>query len=114
MAETKLHKKRIYKALDDKEVSANQVRGAFSALLRRMNTQQPERLLKVANVLFDQAEQGNLNAINILFDRLDGRPIQQHEVTGEDGGTIKLEIINSALERLSHTVEKVRQSTESA
>jgi hypothetical protein len=49
-----------------------------------------------------------------LFDRLDGRPIQQHEVTGEDGGTIKLEIINLALERLSNTVEKVRQSSESA
>lgn len=114
MADTKLHKKRIYKALDDKDASANQVRGAFSALLRRMNTQNPARLQKVAEALFKQAEDGNLNAITILFDRLDGRPIQQHEVTGEEGGTIKLEIINSALERLSLTVEKVRQSTEPA
>ena len=85
-----------------------QVRGQFSALLRRMTVQEPERLHKVANVLFKQAEEGNLNAISILFDRLDGKPLQAIEMSGNLD--VKTEVLSGALERISKTIEKIRQS----
>jgi len=107
-----VHRKTVTRALNAE--TPQQVRGAFAAVLRRITVQEPELLHRVAKQLFKQAEEGNLNAINILFDRLDGRPHQAIEMTGENGGNIKLEIINSALERLSHTVEKVRQSSETS
>jgi hypothetical protein len=74
--------------------------------------QQPERLHKVATVLFEEAEKGNLNAINILFDRLDGRPHQQIEMSGNLD--VKTEVLSGALERISKTIEKIRQSEQPA
>jgi hypothetical protein len=92
------HRTTIRKTLE--EGTPNQVRGAFSALLRRMNTQNPKRLEKVAEVLFTQAEEGNLNAINILFDRLDGRPHQAIEVDATVDMTHKNEMVDNLLKTL--------------
>jgi hypothetical protein len=77
-----------------------QVRGQFSALLRRMTVQEPERLHKVANVLFEQAEEGNLNAISILFDRLDGKPHQAIEMEAKVDITQKNAIVDSLLKTI--------------
>ena len=92
------HRTTIRKTLE--EGTPNQVRGAFSALLRRMNTQNPKRLEKVAEVLFTQAEEGNLNAINILFDRLDGRPHQAIEMEAKVDMTQRNEVVENLLKTL--------------
>ncbi len=82
-----------------------QVRGQFSALLRRMTVQEPERLHKVANVLFEQAEEGNLNAISILFDRLDGKPHQAIEMEAKVDITQKNAIVDSLLRTIESNVD---------
>jgi hypothetical protein len=110
MATTKTHKSTVTRALNKEH--PQQVRGAFAAVLRRITVQEPERLSKVAKVLFDQAEAGNLNAITILFDRLDGRPHQQIEMSGNLD--VKTEVLSTALERISQTIEKIRQSDQPA
>lgn len=104
------HKKTITRVLNEEH--PQQVRGAFAAVLRRITVQQPERLHKVAIVLIEEAEKGNLNAINILFDRLDGRPHQAIEMSGNLD--VKTEVLNVALERISQTIEKIRQSEQPA
>jgi hypothetical protein len=82
-----------------------QVRGQFSALLRRMTVQEPERLHKVANVLFEQAEEGNLNAISILFDRLDGKPHQAIDIDAKVDLTQKNQYVDDLLRTIESNVD---------
>jgi hypothetical protein len=98
MATTKTRKSTITRALNEEH--PQQVRGAFAAVLRRITVQEPERLHRVANVLFEQAEEGNLNAITILFDRLDGRPHQAIEMEAKVDITQKNAIVDSLLKTI--------------
>jgi hypothetical protein len=82
-----------------------QVRGQFSALLRRMTVQEPERLHKVANELFKQAEEGNLNAISILFDRLDGKPHQAIDIDAKVDLTQKNQYVDDLLRTIESNVD---------
>jgi hypothetical protein len=78
---------------DKKTALANnknaQVRGQFAAMLRRVTTQNPERLETIVGKLLEEAENGNMVAIKELFDRLDGRAVQATEISGPDGGPIE-------------------------
>ena len=78
---------------DKKTALANnknaQVRGQFAAMLRRVTTQNPERLELIVGKLLEEAEAGNMVAIKELFDRLDGRAVQATEISGPDGGPIE-------------------------
>lgn len=46
-------------------------------------------LRKVARKLITKAEEGDMQAIKELADRLDGKAVQQTELTGKDGGPIE-------------------------
>ncbi len=59
------------------------------ALLRAIAQDDGKRLRGAAEKLLDLAEQGAPWAVQYLADRLDGRPKQATEVTGEDGGPVK-------------------------
>lgn len=48
-----------------------------------------KRLSAIADKLARMAEEGDMQAIKEIGDRLDGRPAQAHEVTGEEGGPIQ-------------------------
>lgn len=67
----------------------SQVRGQFAAMLRRMTTQNPQKLENIALKLLQEAEDGNMVAIKEVFDRLDGRAVQATEISGPDGGPIE-------------------------
>lgn len=49
-----------------------------------------KKLRKLAVALIEQAEQGNMQAIKELGDRLDGKPAQATEHSGPDGGDIPI------------------------
>ncbi len=51
--------------------------------IRRVLTQNPERLRKIAESLVTAAEAGDMAAIKEIGDRLDGRPTQAIEASGE-------------------------------
>ena len=51
----------------------------------------PKRLVKVVRKVFDEAEDGNMQAAALIFDRLDGKAAQP--ITGEDGGNILIQVI---------------------
>lgn len=48
------------------------------------------KLRKVADALVTKAETGDVSAIKEIADRLDGKPIQQTEHSGLDGGPLIL------------------------
>ena len=48
-----------------------------------------DRLRRIAETLLQKAEEGEAWAIKELGDRLDGKALQGHEVTGTDGGPIE-------------------------
>ena len=50
----------------------------------------PDRLRSIAEKLLDMAASGDIQAMKELGDRLDGKPKQQTEVTGADGGPLQI------------------------
>ena len=55
----------------------------FKTALRMALRERPQSLRLIANRLIDKAEEGDLQSIRELVDRLDGRPVQaidRHEV----------------------------------
>ena len=86
-----------------------QVRGQFAAMLRRITTQNPEKLELIANKLLEEAEAGNMVAIKELFDRLDGRAVQATEISGPDGGPIETTGSSSFTQDLLKEILATRQ-----
>lgn len=60
----------------------------FFDQLRKIAVQNPDRLQKVAEVLFTNAELGEPWAVKEIIDRFDGKPVQKQEITGEDGAQL--------------------------
>ena len=57
----------------------------FYDKLRKVLTQHPERLQKIAEELITQAENGESWAIKEIMDRVDGKAVQAQEISGADG-----------------------------
>lgn len=53
---------------------------------------QRKRMINVIHKLVENAEAGDMTAINAIMDRVDGKPKQQAEVSGPDGGDIPIGI----------------------
>ncbi len=51
--------------------------------LRMILSEHPERAQKIAEALISEAENGNLQATNIVLERLEGKPMQQLNITDE-------------------------------
>ena len=49
-----------------------------------------KKLRGIAKALIEQANDGNMQAIKELGDRLDGKAAQSTEITGKDGGDIPI------------------------
>ena len=84
-----------------------QKRGAFLRELNKELTQSPEQLRKAIKKLLEQASKGEPWAIQMLADRLDGKPISGKMT--EDSGHADDELtqyVNKALQELMETVEK--------
>lgn len=56
-----------------------------------------EKLRKIADALIDKAAEGDIQAIKELGDRLDGKALQGLEITGEDGGPVRLEKVERVI-----------------
>lgn len=61
-----------------------------------LDGQKVKRLRKVAHKLFDLAEQGDMQAVKEIGDRMDGRPRQSTEVSGPNGQPLPAVIFAAA------------------
>jgi hypothetical protein len=65
--------------------------------LRAISIQDPERLRNVAKKVWECAEAGDPWAITELANRLDGKPVQQVEMTGDFTQRLATEYSNAEL-----------------
>jgi hypothetical protein len=84
-----------------------QKRGAFLRELTKELAQSPEQLRKAIKKLLEQASKGEPWAIQMLADRLDGKPISGKLIAdsgdAEDEG---MQHVNRAMEELLETMKK--------
>jgi Family of unknown function (DUF5681) len=62
----------------------------LTAVLRERLTEQDAA--QISDVLIAQAKAGNLKAVELILDRLEGRPLQRNENSGPDGGPQRYEL----------------------
>ena len=65
----------------------------LGALHRAIISDAGERLRKAADALLDHAANGEYWAINMLADRLDGKPTQQLQAVDEEGRSVAVALI---------------------
>ena len=73
----------------------NGVKNPWRTMLESVVSKSPLKLRQVAETLIDAAIAGDIQAIKELGDRLDGKPRQAVEVTGEEGKAISLTVVFS-------------------
>ena len=84
-----------------------QKRGAFLRELNKELTQNPEQLRKAIKKLLEQASKGEPWAIQMLADRLDGKPISGKLIAESgDADDDSREYVNRAMEELFETIKK--------
>ena len=59
--------------------------------LRRAAAQNPEKLKKACEKVLNEAVAGNLNAFNVLADRLDGKPAQSLTLSGDEENPLTIQ-----------------------
>ena len=65
----------------------------YGALRRAIIGDSGERLRRAAEALLDHAANGEYWAINMLADRLDGKPTQQLQAVDEEGRSVAVALI---------------------
>lgn len=53
--------------------------------LRRIAAQDPQKLRRIAEALYARAEEGDIQAVKEIGDRLDGKPGQEMDITHRGG-----------------------------
>ena len=84
-----------------------QKRGAFLRELSKELIQNPEQLRKAIKKLLEQASKGEPWAIQMLADRLDGKPISGKLI--DDSNEVSVEAtqyVNKAFKELMETIER--------
>jgi hypothetical protein len=84
-----------------------QKRGAFLRELTKELAQSPEQLRKAIKKLLEQASKGEPWAIQMLADRLDGKPISGKLIADAgDADDEGMKHVNRAMEELLETMKK--------
>lgn len=69
----------------------------WSALNRAIAQEDSKRIRAAAEKLLDAAASGEPWAIAMLADRMDGKPKQQTELSGPDGGPVPIGVIERTI-----------------
>lgn len=64
----------------------------WSDAIRKALAGDKTRINRLAQALLDKAESGDMAALKELGDRLEGKPVQAHEVGGDEGNPIQAAI----------------------
>jgi hypothetical protein len=57
----------------------------FTEQMKRFIMANPQKMERLIEGLFKEAEEGNLAALKEIMDRVEGKPVQAQEITGADG-----------------------------
>lgn len=64
----------------------------WSDAIRKALAGDKGRLERLARALLDKAEEGDMAALREVGDRLEGKPVQSHEVGGDEDNPLSLSI----------------------
>jgi hypothetical protein len=67
-----------------------------TAIVQALRAKGPDGLTyrrRIARKLVELADQGNMQAILALLDRIDGKVVEKREVSGPDGAPLELRIV---------------------
>ena len=66
----------------------NAKRKPFTEQMKRFIAQNPEKMERIIEGVFKEAEEGSLAALNMIMDRVEGKPIQATDITSSDGTVV--------------------------
>ena len=81
-AHTEESKAKISESMKGKQ---NAKKKPFTEQMKRFIMANPQKMERIIEGLFKEAEEGNLAALNAIMDRVEGKPVQAQEITGADG-----------------------------
>jgi glucosamine 6-phosphate synthetase-like amidotransferase/phosphosugar isomerase protein len=83
--EDKSEKTREEKISESMKGNQNARKKPFTEQMKRFIVQNPEKMDKIIQGLFTEAEEGSLAALSIIMDRVEGKPTQSTEISGPEG-----------------------------
>ena len=60
----------------------------FTEQMKRFILANPQKMEKIIEGIFKEAEEGSLAALNMIIDRVEGKPIQSTDITSSDGTVV--------------------------
>jgi len=60
----------------------------FTEQMKRFIVQNPEKMERIIEGIFKEAEEGSLAALNMIMDRVEGKPQQTTDITSSDGTVV--------------------------
>ena len=86
--EQETEKTREEKISESMKGNQNARKKPFTEQMKRFILANPEKMEKIIEGIFKEAEDGSLAALSIIMDRVEGKPIQATDITSSDGTVI--------------------------
>ena len=86
--EQETEKTREEKISESMKGNQNARKKPFTEQMKRFILANPQKMERIIEGIFKEAEDGSLAALNIIMDRVEGKPIQATDITSSDGTVI--------------------------
>jgi len=86
--EQETEKTREEKISESMKGNQNARKKPFTEQMKRFILANPQKMERIIEGIFKEAEDGSLAALSIIMDRVEGKPIQATDITSSDGTVI--------------------------
>ena len=86
--EQETEKTREEKISESMRGNQNARKKPFTEQMKRFILANPQKMERIIEGIFKEAEDGSLAALSIIMDRIEGKPIQATDITSSDGTVI--------------------------
>jgi len=86
--EQETEKTREEKISESMKGNQNARKKPFTEQMKRFILANPQKMERIIEGIFKEAEEGSLAALSIIMDRVEGKPIQATDITSSDGTVI--------------------------
>lgn len=86
--ENKTDKSREEKISEAMMGNQNAKKKPFTEQMKRFILANPQKMERIIEGVFKEAEEGSLAALNMIMDRVEGKPIQATDITSSDGTVV--------------------------
>ena len=83
--EQQTEKTREEKISEAMKGNQNAKKKPFTEQMKRYILANPQKMERIIEGVFKEAEEGSLTALSMIMDRVEGKPIQTNDLTSSDG-----------------------------